>query len=1172
MMTALVVSVPAQDLSGKRPNIIVILTDDQGYGDIAANGNPILKTPNLDRLHDEGVRFSDFHVSPTCSPTRSALMSGRHEFKNGVTHTILERERMSLRTVTIAQVLKSAGYTTGIFGKWHLGDEDAYQPDQRGFNEVFIHGAGGIGQTYPGSCGDAPGNKYFDPVIKHNGKFEKTTGFCTDVFTSQALQWIESVKGNQPFFCYIPFNAPHGPLFCPPGAAIPYQEKVTPNEATFFGMIANIDDNVGRLLAKLQEWRIDQDTLVVFMNDNGGTVGCQVFNAGMRGEKCSAWEGGTRASSFWRWPGTLKPDNVDKLTGHVDVFPTLAELAGAKLEDNVKAQVEGRSLIPLLKNPQSEWADRYFVTHVGRWESNGTKPLKFGNAGGQCSIRNSRYSLVHGHKDWQLFDLKQDPGQEQDIAAQHLDIVNEFSGAYDQWWQEVLPHLENEEAHKTAPKVNPFREQFQKQFGTIPETKTQSNSTKSVKATTAKPPPETVSAPARARASQIFVAPSGNDKNPGTLEKPLATLQRAQQVARERSVRDALTISIRAGTYYLPETLVFTSADSGTKTAPVVYQAYQHERPVISGGIRLMDLKWESYKDGIMRAKVPAGFTTDQLFVNGDLQPLARYPNIDPAARVFHGTAADAFSPKRAAFWKDPDGGFIHALHSAEWGGMHYVITGKGPDNKVTYDGGWQNNRPMGMHEQHRFVENIFEELDAPGEWFLDSKNNLLNFYPPTGTDLTSATIEAVRLKHLVELRGTEQAPVRFVNFKGLTFRHAARTFMDTKELLLRTDWAIYRGGALFLNGTEDCAIEDCVIDQVGGNAVFVNNYNRRVMLRGCHIARAGGSGVAFLGDPGACRNPATWNKGNELANIDRTPGPRTNNYPADCLVDDCLIHDIGQIEKQTAGVTVDIAQGITVRHCSIFDTPRSGINIGDGCWGGHLIEFCDVFDTVKETGDHGSFNSWGRDRFWGLRGLNLNDDAEWDANKSIVTLDAVKTTTICNSRWRCDHGWDVDLDDGSSNYHIYNNLFLHGGLKNREGFFRLVENNIMVNNGFHPHVWYRHSEDIVRRNIMGTDHYLPAGGMPSTPWGKEMDFNLVHREGLIDPQPAKALADQSQRDEHSIVADAMFVDLARGDFRVKDGSPALKLGFVNFPMDQFGVQKPELKAIARTPEIPSWK
>ena len=170
------------EIAGKRPNIIFILTDDQGFGDVSANGNPVLKTPNMDRLHDEGVRFTDFHVSPTCAPTRSALLTGRHEFKNGVTHTILERERMTLDAIALPQVLKTAGYTTGMFGKWHLGDEDEYQPEKRGFDEVFIHGGGGIGQHYPGSCGDAPGNTYFSPLIIHNGKFEKTDGYCTDVF------------------------------------------------------------------------------------------------------------------------------------------------------------------------------------------------------------------------------------------------------------------------------------------------------------------------------------------------------------------------------------------------------------------------------------------------------------------------------------------------------------------------------------------------------------------------------------------------------------------------------------------------------------------------------------------------------------------------------------------------------------------------------------------------------------------------------------------------------------------------------------------------------------------------------------------------------------------------------------------------------------------------------
>ncbi|MHB1778102.1 MAG: arylsulfatase [Acidimicrobiales bacterium] len=460
---------PSPAVEGRRPNIIFVLTDDQGYGDLSCHGNPILKTPNIDRLHDESVRFTDFHVSPTCSPSRSALMTGRHEFKNGVTHTILERERLTLKATTIAQVLKSAGYTTGIFGKWHLGDEPDHWPDKRGFEEMFIHGCGGIGQRYPGSCGDAPGNTYFNPTILHNGTFEKTKGYCTDVFFGQALRWIESVKGKQPFFCYVPTNAPHAPLQVRSEDEKRYADRVkNPNVAKFFGMIANIDDNVGRLLEKLKEWHIERDTLVVYMNDNGGTAGVSVFNAGMRGAKVTPWLGGTRASSFWRWPGTLKPGDVDRLAAHIDFFPTVAALAGAKLTDEVKAQVEGRSLVPLLRDPKAEWPDRILFTHVGRWPK-GAKPADHKYA--HCSVRSPRWHLVsdakNGAKHWQLFDVKADPGEKTDVADKHPAVVMELDAAYDKWWDSMQAGLVNEDA--VGPKVNPFKELYEKQFGGAPK-------------------------------------------------------------------------------------------------------------------------------------------------------------------------------------------------------------------------------------------------------------------------------------------------------------------------------------------------------------------------------------------------------------------------------------------------------------------------------------------------------------------------------------------------------------------------------------------------------------------------------------------------------------------------------------------------------------------------------
>ncbi|MEI7731976.1 MAG: arylsulfatase [Verrucomicrobiota bacterium] len=453
----------AEPFSDKQPNIIFLLSDDQGYGDLSCHGNPILKTPNLDRLHGESVRFTDFHVSPTCAPTRSALFSGQHEFKNGVTHTIFERERMSLKTTTIAQILKSAGFTTGIFGKWHLGDEAEYQPGQRGFDEVFIHGGGGIGQTYPGSCGDAPGNRYLDPAILHNGKFEKTKGYCTDVFFKQAMSWIKSVKGKKRFFCYLPTNVPHAPLQEPPGYETLYAGKAPGNAAKFFNMLANLDDNVGRLLAQLKEWDIERDTLVIFMNDNGGTAGCQVWNAGMHGQKGTPWEGGTRASSFWRWPGTLKPGDVDKLAAHIDFFPTLAEITGANVPAEIAAQLDGRSLAPLLKNPNADWPERYLFTHVGRWAKGQVAGAQYS----RCRVRNSRYSLVcanaDGTKAWELFDLKADYGEKNNLAADHPEVVKELDVEYQKWWNSVQPLLVNEAA--VGPKINPFKELYWKQFG-----------------------------------------------------------------------------------------------------------------------------------------------------------------------------------------------------------------------------------------------------------------------------------------------------------------------------------------------------------------------------------------------------------------------------------------------------------------------------------------------------------------------------------------------------------------------------------------------------------------------------------------------------------------------------------------------------------------------------------
>lgn len=479
--TVLLPTISAADaLRGSKPNVILMITDDQGYGPVGRHGHPWIHTPNLDRLYDKSTRFTRYLVAPTCAPTRSALMTGRHPMRNGVTHTILERERMTLDAVTLPQALAGAGYTSGIFGKWHLGDEEPYQPHNRGFDEAFIHGAGGIGQAYKCSCADAPNNKYFDPVIRHNGSFVKTRGFCTDLFFTSAMGWINRVRNKeQPFFAYITTNAPHGPFIAPPASRKRFEDMgFDGRTAGYYGMIENIDDNVGRLLDKLHEWDLYENTVIIFMSDNGMTGGgsgrmgriigktangepLYPYNAGQKGLKGSSDEGGCRVPFFVRWDGHIQPDrDVDRIAAHIDLFPTVAALAGAELPEN---QVEGRSLLPLIENPQAKWDDRYLFTHKGRWKT-GANPDDHQWNG--FAVRNQQFRFVDNNS---LYDMQKDPSQTTNIIDDHPEIVKQMRTVYDSWWKETRPLMVNESA-KMSP-VRPFHVLYEEQMksGGIPE-------------------------------------------------------------------------------------------------------------------------------------------------------------------------------------------------------------------------------------------------------------------------------------------------------------------------------------------------------------------------------------------------------------------------------------------------------------------------------------------------------------------------------------------------------------------------------------------------------------------------------------------------------------------------------------------------------------------------------
>lgn len=635
-----------------------------------------------------------------------------------------------------------------------------------------------------------------------------------------------------------------------------------------------------------------------------------------------------------------------------------------------------------------------------------------------------------------------------------------------------------------------------------------------------------------------------------------------------------VAIEISTGVYYLAQTVQLGPAFSGGEATPFVVRAAEDAAVVISGGERL-DLSWETHGAGpIRKARVSGSTPVDQLFLNGEPQVRARYPNRDdsrpPDPRYpFGGFAGDALKPSRIARkgWANPVGGFVHSLHGARWGSLHYRITAFDPaTNEVTREGGWQHNRPLyGEHGTYRFVENVFEELDAPGEWFHDPGEGYLYYYPEAGFDLACAVVEVPRLETLVRISGASASePAQHIQIDGIEFTHTLHTFMKTRERLALSDWAIYRGGAVVIENARNVTISNNDFHSLGGNAVMVSNHARNVTVSGNEIRHIGAGGVNILGDGNALRNPrfSYSDRHAPRSSIDQTPGPVGDAYPARVTVHDNLIHHIGQVEKQVAGVQVYNASEVTISHNTIYRVPRAGINVSSGAWGGHVIEHNDVFHTVQETHDHGAFNSWGRDRYWNSGYATV--PSGYKDGKSLALLDAVQATTIRNNRFMCVHGWDIDLDDGSSNYVIRNNVALHGGIKLREGFVRDVQSNVVSH--IHPGYWFRDSEDRIQSNII-LSRYWPFG--PYSVWtqdGDRIDRNFFRREHLLEFVRSRF----GSVDSRSEAGDPLFVDPAAGDFRVRPGSPALGVGFENFPMDRFGVRSRRLKARAEAAPIPA--
>ncbi len=405
------------------PNVILILTDDQGYGDLGCHGNEIIQTPHLDRLYGQSVRLTDFHVSPLCTPTRAGLMTGQNPVRLGAWGTTWGRSLPRACVPTMADVFAAAGYRTGCFGKWHLGDNYPFRPQDRGFQEVLIHGGGGVGQAP-----DFWGNDYFDDTYFRNGQPEKQEGYCTDVWFDAAWDFIQA-GSDRPFFVYLTTNAPHGPFLVADKYRQLYEENPDCPHAAFYGMITNIDENMGRLLERLDTSSLAHNTVLIFMTDNGtaaGFRGGKGFNAGMRGAKGSLYDGGHRVPCFIRWPsgGLTGGRDIADLTTHTDMFPTLADLCGVRMP--AAAQLDGISLAPLLLGRTDSLPDRAIFV---QYRQSSQPPEK-----GKATVMTERWRLVG---DRELFDIDADPGQQKNVAAGHGEVLNQLRQMYEAWWADV---------------------------------------------------------------------------------------------------------------------------------------------------------------------------------------------------------------------------------------------------------------------------------------------------------------------------------------------------------------------------------------------------------------------------------------------------------------------------------------------------------------------------------------------------------------------------------------------------------------------------------------------------------------------------------------------------------------------------------------------------------------
>lgn len=693
-----------------------------------------------------------------------------------------------------------------------------------------------------------------------------------------------------------------------------------------------------------------------------------------------------------------------------------------------------------------------------------------------------------------------------------------------------------------------------------------------------------------------YVCPlTGNDENTGDQKNPYRSI--AVAINSLKSYAGEKSITLLDGTHYIEN-----SIELRNECSDLLIKG-QSDNAVLLAGKKLV-CDWKEYDDTIFVTKIPSDIEFDQLFINRKRQILARFPKFDNSnvkqysgyikpVGSFRGNNRDSHgweTPSGIIYdseklpietWKKPEEGIIHIFQRQYWGNLQWKINNVDLTNKaITFsEGGFQigakwHDDPCGIDENSCFfIENIFEELTTPGEWYFDKENSELYCYPTEGVRLQDSLIEVSTCKNIFKICGTLNKPVVNVIFSNLTLIQSSTTFFDLYESPSLSDWSIHRGGAFFFENTENCKIRQCNFENIGSNAIFFSAQNICGHVEDCMFDKIGESAICFVG------------------NKEMTIGSQRI-FPRDCTVSNCHIHHCGVFGKQVAGVYVSVAKRIRITHNYIHDMPRAGICIGDGTWGGHKIDFNYITNTCLETGDHGPINAWGRDRYWCL--CQSHAFVDQDGNDTLlinhfagkVLLDAIETVEINNNVFKENAGWGIDLDDGASNYKIYNNLCIGVSIKLREGDYREIYNNIFYKGANSPcfHVGNEENRDSFHHNIvvMSIANQKPESDLDfemgnaygeiftliSPPqqscWLGNIDYNIYfsdigtfvarYRNRGTHGESKKLNFGEWQKkgfDSKSLFLDPLFLDPDQGNFSLKSDSPAFSLGFTEFDYRQ---------------------